>query len=71
VQAGATVARQRHNLVAAGPVSGPGDLRGAPTFAGGSDPSGRSGFRLADGSLGRGGASDGKDIGIAGVATWP
>jgi hypothetical protein len=50
-----------NNLVAAGSRSGS-DIVGRPRYAGGPDP--WSAHRLADGSPGRGAASDGGDIGI-------
>jgi len=44
--------------------TGAGNLTGAPTFVGGAHPSSYAGYRLAPGSVGKGSASDGADMGI-------
>ncbi len=56
------LAEENHNLLRHG-GNGPDDLRGAPTYVGGPKPGGYTGFALADGSLGKGDASDGDDRG--------
>ena len=55
----------RNNLVAAG-GGGVADQVGSPIFVGGPHPTSRSGFRLAGGSLGINGASDGANVGFSG-----
>jgi hypothetical protein len=54
-----------HNLVANG-GGGASDRGGRPKFVGGAHPRSRAGFRLDEGSPGRGAASDGRDVGSAG-----
>lgn len=61
---------EKSNLVAAG-SSGPGDVKGAPSFVGGASPVSLAGYALAAGSLGRGDASDGLDRGAGIVAVDP
>jgi Bacterial TSP3 repeat len=56
---GSQIAERHNNLVRQG--GGAGDRSGAPRFMGGG---GYGGFRLASGSPGKGGATDGSDIGI-------
>ena len=53
-----------HNLVATGTAPGTADIKGAPTFQGGSSPTTYNGFLLTGTSLGKGNASDGTDRGI-------
>lgn len=62
---GASTLRSTGNLVARG-GGGAGDKAGAPVFVGGDHPLSRAGFRLRQGSPGRGAASDGTDVGSAG-----
>jgi hypothetical protein len=64
VQNGSTVARRGGNLLRRG--GGAGDVRGAPVYAGGADPSDYAGFRLAGDSPGKRAASGGSDPGISG-----
>ena len=52
-----------HNLIRNGAVAAS-DITGSPTFTGGASPTTYAGFDLAAGSLGKGRASDGTDIGI-------
>jgi hypothetical protein len=59
---GSAAAVRHHNLVRSSP--GAGDLGGSPVFAGGPAPTTYAGFALAPGSPGKGGGSDGQDIGI-------
>ncbi len=59
----ATVARRSHNLLAHQRPRGPGEIRGRPTYVGGSSPTTYDGFRLARGSRGRGNAGDGLNRG--------
>ncbi len=59
---GSTWAQRHHNLLPSGAASG--DLTGAPTYVGGAAPKSWSGYKLAGGSVGKGGASDGLDVGI-------
>jgi hypothetical protein len=61
VSDGSTLARRDHNLVRR--FARRGDLRGAPVFVGGRDPTSYRGFRLSARSRGRHAASDGTDIG--------
>jgi hypothetical protein len=61
----ATIAEQDYNLIANGPLRGSHDLRGKPTYLGGSAPATFVGFELANGSLGSSNASDGTDRGAA------
>jgi hypothetical protein len=58
-----TLAERSHNLLAADSPSGPGESRGRPTYIGGARPTSYANYRLASGSLGKGKASDGLDIG--------
>lgn len=51
--------------------TGTGSLKGSPTFVDGANPTTYAGFILAASSLGRGAASDGKDMGIASGAPPP
>jgi hypothetical protein len=62
IDAGSTVGERHHNLLREGPAAG--DFRGAPTYAGGANPTTYLGFRLAGGSPGKNAASDGGDVGI-------
>jgi hypothetical protein len=59
---GSTVAERHHNLLRQGATGT--DMSGAPTYSGGSAPTSYNGFTLSAGSLGKGAASDGSDIGI-------
>jgi len=52
-----------HNLFTFSRRSGTGDIFGMPTYVGGQRPSTYAGYRLAPGSIGKGTASDGLDIG--------
>jgi hypothetical protein len=52
------------NLLAVVAGRGGNDLRGLPTYVGGTSPTSYAGFALADGSRGKGTASDGLDRGI-------
>jgi Right handed beta helix region len=56
-------ATQDHNLLASGTLS-TADVKGKPTFSGGTKPTTYAGFALAAGSAGKGTASDGTDRGI-------
>ena len=58
-----TVGERSHNLLANDSPSGPGEIRGKPTYVGGARPTSYADYRLASGSLGKGKASDGLDIG--------
>ena len=63
-----------HNLVATGTAPGSADIKGQPTFQGGSSPTTYSGFLLTGTSLGKSNASDGTDRGIgatSGTTTPP
>jgi hypothetical protein len=62
---GSSRLRSSDNLVAQG-GGGADDKAGAPVFVGGAHPRSRAGFRLHEGSPGRGAASDGRDVGSAG-----
>jgi hypothetical protein len=62
LSAGSTASRRDHNLVRSG--AGSGDTVGTPVFASGATPPSYSGYALAAGSPGKGGASDGTDTGI-------
>jgi hypothetical protein len=62
--AGASGVRSTHNLIAHGGGSADDEV-GVPVFVGGAHPQSRAGFRLKDGSRGRGTASDGRDVGRA------
>jgi hypothetical protein len=61
-QGGSSTGQRLRNLVRRGAASG--ELVGVPAFKGGATPTLLEGFRLANGSPGRGQASDGLDIGI-------
>lgn len=52
------------NLLTAVAGTGANDLFGQPTYVGGANPTTRTGFQLAAGSLGKGDASDGLDRGV-------
>jgi Right handed beta helix region len=58
-----TLAERSHNLMAHDSANGPAELRGNPTYVGGSTPDSYAGYRLAAPSLGTGNASDGTDRG--------
>ncbi len=58
-----TVGERSNNLLANDSPSGPGEIRGRPTYVAGVSPRSRPGFRLAGGSLGVRRASDGLNIG--------
>ena len=60
-----------HNLVATGTAPGAADIKGQPTFQGGSSPTTYSGFLLTGTSLGKSNASDGTDRGITGTGATP
>ena len=62
VQSGSTAAARHHNLLRRSAPAG--NTVGTPAFAGGANPTSYGGFKLAPGSPGKGGASDGTDIGI-------
>jgi hypothetical protein len=66
---GSTVATEDYNLLRT-PGSGPHDITGGPTFVGGTTPTTLAGFALGTGSLGKGAAADGSDLG-ARVTTPP
>jgi hypothetical protein len=68
VEGDSTLAAEDHNLIAQGGGKGVGDLKGKAAFSGGGGPANWLGFTLAPGSLGKGAASDGSDIGINNVA---
>ena len=55
-----------HNLVATGTAPGSADIKGSPTFQGGSSPTTYNGFLLTSTSPGKANASDGTDRGISG-----
>ena len=57
-----------YNLIPGG-GTGTGTISGSPTYVGGSSPATFAGYALASNSLGRGAASDGKDIGIMATTT--
>jgi|GEM_PF-6239406 len=61
---GAAASTSRYNLFFDGSPRGTGDLRGRPTFAGGSGAKTLDGYALTSGSQGRANASDGLDRGI-------
>ena len=63
IEGSSTIARRSHNLLSSDSPSGPGEIRGKPTYVGGASPQSRSGFRLKVGSLGVRKASDGRNIG--------
>jgi hypothetical protein len=63
IEGSTTIARRSHNLLANDSPSGPGEIRGKPTYVGGSAPRTRLGYRLKSGSLGIRKASDGLNIG--------
>ncbi len=58
-----TVGERSNNLLADDSPSGPGEIRGKPTYVGGATPTSYADYRLNSGSLGKGKASDGLDIG--------
>lgn len=62
-QNGSTYGSRTGNLVRSGVIAG--DIAGAPTYVGGTNPATWAGFELAPGSLGKGAASNppGSDIG--------
>jgi len=60
---GSSTAQQTNNLLSSGGGAA-GDITGTPTFIGGSHPTSYAGYKLADGSTGQAGASDGEDIGV-------
>ena len=62
--AGSSAVTATKNLTPAGVSVGSSPVNGIPTFVGGASPSKFSDFVLASGSVGKGAASDGKDIGI-------
>jgi|GEM_PF-1988500 len=64
---GSATAQQTNNLLSAGGGAA-GDITGTPTYIGGSNPTSYAGYKLADGSTGQAGATDGEDIGIVVVA---
>jgi hypothetical protein len=55
-----------HNMFASGAV-GTNNIIGSPTFVGGSNPATWPGFQLAAGSVGKGAATDGADMGTTGL----
>ena len=61
VQGGSSAGARHHNLLRRGAASG--EFTGTPSFTGGAHPTSYGGFTLAAGSLGKGAASDGADIG--------
>ena len=63
IEGSSTIARRSHNLLSSDSPSGPGEIRGKPTYVGGASPGSRAGFRLKVGSLGVRKASDGRNIG--------
>jgi hypothetical protein len=68
--AAATGVTQDYNLLSSG-TRGAHDIRGSPTFAGGSSPSSFAGYALAGGSTGSTNADDGTAIGISASGTTP
>jgi hypothetical protein len=54
---------ESYNLLTSTRRSGTGDLFGMPAYVGGARPTTYAGYRLAPGSLGKGAASDGQDLG--------
>jgi hypothetical protein len=54
---------QSHNLFTSDSRNGAGNIFGRPTFVGGARPTTKAGYRLAPGSIGKGTASDGTDMG--------
>jgi Right handed beta helix region len=63
IEGSSTIARRSHNLLSSDGPSGPGEIRGKPTYVGGASPRSRAGFRLKVGSLGVRKASDRLNIG--------
>ena len=63
VEGPTTLAERSHNLLAHQNASGPGEIRGLPTYAGGASPRSYRGFRLKSGSRGFRRASDGLNMG--------
>ena len=63
IEGSSTIARRSHNLLSSDSPSGPGEIRGKPTYVGGASPRSRAGFRLKAGSLGVRKASDRRNIG--------
>ena len=54
---------EHHNLFTSSRRSGTGDIFGMPTYVGGQRPTTYEGYKLAPGSVGKGAASDGLDVG--------
>ena len=63
VEGPTTIAARSHNLLAHQNASGPGEIRGLPTYAGGASPRSYRGFRLKSGSRGFRRVSDGLNMG--------
>ncbi|MBA4386695.1 MAG: hypothetical protein C0404_01870, partial [Verrucomicrobia bacterium] len=70
IQAGSSSVTANYNLVANAAAVGAQDIRGLPTYVGGTAPATYAGFALTTGSLGKGNASDGTDRGIT-VSSGP
>lgn len=66
-EAGGAASVNTGNLYGSGGSSG--NLSGNPTFVGGATPSTMAGFMLANGSLGKSAATDGRDIGANNLNT--